>query len=1180
VTADERRPPPWGPLPELETPFLDYEPPAGQRAEPSQARLGELEAETAFAGAFDLSWAQPGPGERERAEELGEELVSPGAFELEEPGIIDGDNRLRVKDTTGVPWRWICKIDIADSRGRPAGAGTGLLISNRHVLTAAHVVHDAYKNMQQYTITVIPALDDLEEPFGRYALASKPNIRQEYDPTAADSLDWDYALLTLGSAVGNQRFKTLNYSPLCFWGSPQCGESTMLARLDPGALNGKAAHTAGYPGGKAGRQLWCAAGILHSANQQRRIMYTTADTTRGQSGSPVWVIDNKRHCLVGIAAAAGTGSNRIVRVTRELVHQLRAWITEGGETPAMVETEEALEPPILLLPQPEAPPDEQPVEQQFDSTAIPHDVAAALGKRDWPLALSLAIRAGWHDENELTNLIFFARHPELPMEPLKRDDPNTAKWKRILDEEVWKAIEVSAENTDLVVSGEEVTVHHRTFFGGQTGRRLRKLVKDAASEVGVNPGLLGTIMMAETRRPRSYLSSEKVSSYHIGCDDFYEYRAARRARVPAYAKVKWDRSQTPVEHLNDADTPRMVKTIWFDSGPDGVLATAVELKFREVRLREIAAGLHGDFDSLPPPTRFALARMAFAGGTGGATRYLKDALDGVDIFVREAIPLRKGQTQRNATVRTAQAMHLSDWVFKIPVERATRPAGHELETWGETQGLMQLDVPGSSTRVVAEDQQIGLDVHELPAALEEPIGFVSAFDEPDEAEGAHQASADDVQEEGEAVTDEAELQMPQAGGREAPRREAKPEIILVAGANYPKFEDAAPSRRERSLSAGPWREYCLRVAEERLKANPALNVTLFDFLLGTRESVTLDAKRQAVTTVEQQFTAPIADDYRNLLGIDLTNPTPAQAINATLAPANKRSLSKRGQISYFETATALAGEKTIKLMDYLAAASKIAPQVISITDVYTYIEGFARSGKTGALHELHFIAHAFNVRLNKYSGGPILLNSMDNPLQPNRYPFDKDARAEKDFTKPTMDPTAFAQAFGAGAQSFVWGCNFQRGFIRQFVHQISKHRRILAAGKSMEISYTADWGTKGEFRTRLGLGSADPVKNVSVGLGKIDKVLRDTSDATYMKKLATASGCPVVGAPPGTYADYDSVSSPLELMHIPMTNDPFRNAHDSFENALLYFRDHLKFRFDTSFGDHNGLGRGYIVYDP
>ena len=118
-----------------------------------------------------------------------------------------------------------------------------------------------------------------------------------------------------------------------------------------------------------------------------------------------------------------------------------------------------------------------------------------------------------------------------------------------------------------------------------------------------------------------------------------------------------------------------------------MLATAVYLKFREVRLREIAAESGKDFDSLPLPTRFALTRMAMAAGTAGATPFLKDALNGVDIFVREAIPVRAFQTKRNATVRTAQAMHLSDWVFGIPVEPATRPAAHEAEAWEEQEDL-------------------------------------------------------------------------------------------------------------------------------------------------------------------------------------------------------------------------------------------------------------------------------------------------------------------------------------------------------------------------------------------------------------------------------------------------------------------------------------------------------------
>jgi hypothetical protein len=182
--------------------------------------------------------------------------------------------------------------------------------------------------------------------------------------------------------------------------------------------------------------------------------------------------------------------------------------------------------------------------------------------------------------------------------------------------------------------------------------------------------------MAETLSPETYLTSDKVSSYLIGVDDFFEARAAIQARVPAFTKVKWDKKQKPFEHYNDAQTnPRKVKSILFDSGPDAALATAVYAKFYEVRLREIAAGLGGDFDRLPLATRMALTRMAMGAGAGGATPYLKTALNGGDIFVRKAIAVVAYQTQRNATVRTAQAMHLSDWVFGIPVPAATAPAG-------------------------------------------------------------------------------------------------------------------------------------------------------------------------------------------------------------------------------------------------------------------------------------------------------------------------------------------------------------------------------------------------------------------------------------------------------------------------------------------------------------------------
>jgi len=95
------------PLQGLESPFLDRELFTGQGAEEWQVHLGALEAEGAFVSAFEQPWAQPSVGETESAEGFGDKFVSPDEFvssdefEFEDAGIVNGDNRVRVKNTTG-----------------------------------------------------------------------------------------------------------------------------------------------------------------------------------------------------------------------------------------------------------------------------------------------------------------------------------------------------------------------------------------------------------------------------------------------------------------------------------------------------------------------------------------------------------------------------------------------------------------------------------------------------------------------------------------------------------------------------------------------------------------------------------------------------------------------------------------------------------------------------------------------------------------------------------------------------------------------------------------------------------------------------------------------------------------------------------------------------------------------
>lgn len=318
-----------------------------------------------------------------------------------------------------------------------------------------------------------------------------------------------------------------------------------------------------------------------------------------------------------------------------------------------------------------------PVERLTDREDPPSSpVEAALKAGDWAKALDQSIADGIHDDNALTNRVFFARHPELPRAPLDRSHPKfaalSAEWQRIRDKEVWDAIVRGSGNTSLAVSGDQAASGHRHFWAAG-GTQFKQLVARAATDVGLNPGLLASVLIAETFVV-SYLSRTRVSSYEVGVDDFYESRASLEAKVPAYRKVRWDRKQKPIAHPNDAQgTPRTVQTIFFDSGPDALLAVAVYLKFREVRLREEAAKRGKDFDALPLETRWALIRGAMGAGVAGITPSLEKALAGTDILVRKNIPPKAYQTLRNATIRAAEALHLSDWIFGQPMMSA--PAG-------------------------------------------------------------------------------------------------------------------------------------------------------------------------------------------------------------------------------------------------------------------------------------------------------------------------------------------------------------------------------------------------------------------------------------------------------------------------------------------------------------------------
>lgn len=304
-------------------------------------------------------------------------LVFPTTAPLtdEETGIIGPDDRLRVSDTTAIPFRWVCSVAVQRLVRRPshdektglAPAGSGVLISPQHVLTAAHLLRDVDKNedgsiaaeYEPLLVHVTPARDGDSEPFGEIEAKSWA-IHPKWDPKVPQAR-YDYALITLDTKIGDQKFKCLKDQPLYFWGSDKRGGGTVIDNL-PSTLStrliGMKIVTAGYPQSKQ-REMWCAAGEVSTGSVQVDAQLTqhgqveswlaknpvfkiTADATRGQSGSPVWVTDNSQRYLIGIIEAAGETYNTVIAVNPDLVSQVQKWM---GSDRSPSKSHEAFEEP-------------------------------------------------------------------------------------------------------------------------------------------------------------------------------------------------------------------------------------------------------------------------------------------------------------------------------------------------------------------------------------------------------------------------------------------------------------------------------------------------------------------------------------------------------------------------------------------------------------------------------------------------------------------------------------------------------------------------------------------------------------------------------------------------------------------------------------------------------------------
>lgn len=248
-----------------------------------------------------LESAEQRPGGESGLEAVDEALVEEAVAAMEV--IIGTDDRVRITQTTGIPFRRICALRITF----PSGAlyrGTGFLIGPRAVATAGHCVFLHNQGGWARKVEVIPGCNGTSRPFGQVESTSFRSVGGWVNGKKPES---DYGCVVLNSgAFGGRNLGSFGF-----------------AAFPPATLLAQPAVVAGYPGDKPFAELWGMARKIKAVTPATLVY--EIDTVGGQSGAPVYIKRNGQRYVVGIHNYGAAAGNSATRVTQPVYQRLLAW---------------------------------------------------------------------------------------------------------------------------------------------------------------------------------------------------------------------------------------------------------------------------------------------------------------------------------------------------------------------------------------------------------------------------------------------------------------------------------------------------------------------------------------------------------------------------------------------------------------------------------------------------------------------------------------------------------------------------------------------------------------------------------------------------------------------------------------------------------------------------------------
>ncbi|MBF8807510.1 MAG: trypsin-like peptidase domain-containing protein [Enterococcus lacertideformus] len=187
--------------------------------------------------------------------------------ELQIRSIIGTDERIIVMNTKEAPYNSITFIAV------DGAVGSGAVIGKNTVLTAAHVVKNIRNNPTKDSIYVVPGRDGSSVPYSKFKIKAV-HIPQSY--IEKPSVDTDIAVITVDTLDGKSIGDIVPILPYKLTNTVEVGTDLV---------------TAGYPGDKPWGTMWTSKG--NSLDQTKTRIYYNMDTAGGQSGSPIYNLNNE-----------------------------------------------------------------------------------------------------------------------------------------------------------------------------------------------------------------------------------------------------------------------------------------------------------------------------------------------------------------------------------------------------------------------------------------------------------------------------------------------------------------------------------------------------------------------------------------------------------------------------------------------------------------------------------------------------------------------------------------------------------------------------------------------------------------------------------------------------------------------------------------------------------------------